>query len=644
MRQGPGGKSILPAELHAGFDAVVQAFAHSEAGRDDDARAALQAIGLTSPFLEWKLLLRGLLAYQVRDDARAVENWQRLDSQRLPARLAAPLRLGIDPAFRQAQPPATQNSLQQQAARLAGPGGGLRLDELRKALADPKSLAAAFRLAEPVVAALRRDHPKLVARLAHCCFWAIVQHGEPEDLDRYHRVFGPAIASDAELTRLEALALETREMWPEAHAAWETYARYIAESTDWPGEVGKRAQALIWSRMGQNAATQDGEAQKEVPYMFSGFVEKPKPLKPGAVECFERSIKLAPDRLDGYLALFHRHREEGQTAKARKVGEELLKRFPDHAETSEALGDLYLETQEPARARDYFEKALAANPLVHRLRAKLTHARQNLALELTLAGKFDAARAEYEAALAMREGPPAPLYCQWAILELKAGQAERAAELIAKAEQNAGQRLAIRYALVSESIRAKLTPAERKRIAGEMTTALAQPPTPAEVLALLEAAAGQRQRQLDNFRGQQTHEKNFLRFLDKLPIHEFSEAELEKLCGYLKALDARRPWQKCLDVAEERFPDNPAFPLSQLDYFLNAREPDHRPWLLTETLERARELVHQLPREGQERYVPILRQRQQQVEAITGSRVSPFDVLGSMFEEFGEPEFDEDEW
>src|SRR5436309_2300807 len=59
-----GGRDKLPENLRPGFDAVRTAFDHYQAGRDDDARAALDAIGLGSPFLEWKLLLRGLIAYQ----------------------------------------------------------------------------------------------------------------------------------------------------------------------------------------------------------------------------------------------------------------------------------------------------------------------------------------------------------------------------------------------------------------------------------------------------------------------------------------------------------------------------------------------------------------------------------------------------
>src|SRR5947208_445751 len=83
---------------------TMQAFAHYEAGRDEEARNALQAIGLQSPFLEWKVFLRGLLAYSAQDNARALENWQRLDSARLPGRLSSALRASIDPTFLAAQP------------------------------------------------------------------------------------------------------------------------------------------------------------------------------------------------------------------------------------------------------------------------------------------------------------------------------------------------------------------------------------------------------------------------------------------------------------------------------------------------------------------------------------------------------------
>src|SRR5262249_19920419 len=105
MQQEANGRALLPEELRGDFDRVMQAFTQLEARQDDAARELLQGISVRSPFLEWKLLLRGLQAYYQNDDARAIENWQRLTLDRLPARLAAPLRASIDPAYRLAQPP-----------------------------------------------------------------------------------------------------------------------------------------------------------------------------------------------------------------------------------------------------------------------------------------------------------------------------------------------------------------------------------------------------------------------------------------------------------------------------------------------------------------------------------------------------------
>src|SRR5581483_9018017 len=95
----------------------------------------LQGIGLRSPFLEWKLLLRGLQAYYQGDDTRATENWQRLDAQRLPARLAAPFRFHIDPTFRAAQSPGTQETLQKEVDRLQSSSLLQQLRQLRTTVA-----------------------------------------------------------------------------------------------------------------------------------------------------------------------------------------------------------------------------------------------------------------------------------------------------------------------------------------------------------------------------------------------------------------------------------------------------------------------------------------------------------------------------
>jgi len=54
----------------------------------------------------------------------------------------------------------------------------------------------------------------------------------------------------------------------------------------------------------------------------------------------------------------------------------------------------------------------------------------------------------------------------------------------------------------------------------------------------------------------------------------------------LRALDARKPWQHCLDFAERRFKHNPAFALSRLDFLLT-RKAGGAPWQLGEVLSSA---------------------------------------------------------
>src|SRR5262249_44027008 len=158
--QGPAGKNALPPDLHAPFDLVLQAFAHYEAGRDEETRAALQGIGLQSPFLEWKVLLRGLIAYQTKDDARALETWSRLHPARWPARLCAAMRAGIDSAFLASQPAAMQQTLRNKMLQQQGLVIAPLLRDIKQILTGER-FAQAFRRVEPAVTALRRAHPDL---------------------------------------------------------------------------------------------------------------------------------------------------------------------------------------------------------------------------------------------------------------------------------------------------------------------------------------------------------------------------------------------------------------------------------------------------------------------------------------------------
>jgi tetratricopeptide (TPR) repeat protein len=644
LRQGSAGRDALPEPLRPQFDLVLQAFAQAEAGQDEQARATLQGIGLQSPFLEWKVLLRGLLAYHQKDDPRALENWQRLNPQRLPARVAAPLRFLIDAAFRTAQPPETQNALQQQADRLQGSALVPALRAIQRAMAHERQLPQAFRQAEQLLPALRGEAAQLIPRLANCFYWAVISHGQPEDLPRYQRVFG-APADDPELARMEALALEHRHMMPDAHKAWQRFEKSVAaHPTAWPDGQADRVRALVWLRMAENADNvPDLKDLPDLPPFLRDHPDRPRPLKPSAEECYKRSLELAPDQLDTHYELFLHYRDKEKSGKAEQAARKLLKQFPDHAPTLEALGDLLMAKAEYAEALGLFERALKSNPLERRLRAKVGNAHSYKARQDADAGRFDEARAGYQAALAFSEGGSNyPVLCKWAACEFKAGDAEKAEELLGRAHAEEDNRLAVAFSMLIETIRFKLPRKLKDRFDKEVKEYLAQPPTARAATAIIDTAASMCAAGVTYY-GQKTHEKRVLGYLEKALKLDFTEEQLAHVCDALHVLHSPRLFVKFIRLGQKQFPSSPTFYLAEAEYNLQ-QGPYRAPTYLTQQLlEKAQRLASAMPRDP--RQEKLLERIQRQLDAI--HVLNPFSRLFGeesmdFFDPFGDDE-DEDE-
>ena len=202
----------MPESLRPAFDAVCDAFALYESGQDDAAREKLQSVGLSSPFLDWKLLLRGLIAYAAGDDARALDNWSRLAADRLAGRLIAPLRFALDPAFRAAQRAGRPDDA---AAQATGSSAAWR-PALRalQALLARRRLADAFRQAEIVLPELKRELAPAVGT-ARRVFPG--RDHRQRRAGRHRSLPARSLAPPADdptLARLEALAAEEQHAWP----------------------------------------------------------------------------------------------------------------------------------------------------------------------------------------------------------------------------------------------------------------------------------------------------------------------------------------------------------------------------------------------------------------------------------------------
>lgn len=634
------GRALLPESHRPQFDLILQAFAQLEAGQDEAMKETLQGIGLSSPFLEWKLLLRGLQAYYTSDDVRALENWSRLRPDRLPARLAAPFRFGIDPGFRAAQPPETQTALQRQGERQQGPNLTMSLRSLQAAV-SAENLPQAYRLAEGIVSQLQREAPAMVSRLARVFQAAILHCGERSDLQRYKRIFG-APPDDPELARIEALALEKLNAYPEAHKFWQKYEKSVAaHANTWPPGQADKVRALIWARMGENAArSPDRDEMENLPPFFGRMPGAPKPLDPPAEKCFDRSLQLDPDSLQTYQDLIEHYQHIGNPKKVEESARRLLAHFPDHAKTLETLAELRTGAKDYAEALQLLQRARQANPLDPHLRGEVGAAHVRLARDHAEAGRFDPSRAEFEAALACETAGSGVILCKWAMCEFKAGDQARGDDLIRQAAAKIPRRLELAFLLAVEAARLKkLKPAIKKRFQAEFAATLEELTDLDAGIAALEYAGALR---LDKtkYTGQKPHEKQLLAYLDRVPRKEFSEQQLQKAGAALLFLSETKRVRDVARAGRKRFPTNPHFVLLEADTYLFPKPKLKQLYMVHDLLDIAQRLAQKLPTEEQRKGVLELIEARREMAGPRGGLGILGNIFGPMFEM--DEDFDDD--
>ena len=220
---------------------------------------------------------------------------------------------------------------------------------------------------------------------------------------------------------------------------------------------------------------------------------------------------------------------------------------------------------------------MKANPLDRRLRVKVGLAHQHLARTQADAGRFDEARAGYQAALAFDEGKArSNLLAKWAALEFKADNAAKAEELLQQAA--GGPRLDIAYQMAIEVQRYKLAKPLKTRFDKDFADALAAPAEAAAAAAALVTASAHRLADVKYY-SQKTHEKKLVTYLGKVPKDTFTEANLREACVALLTLGEKKQVERYAELGGRRFPKSPYFPLivveSQVPTGRSRRRP---PW------------------------------------------------------------------
>jgi len=375
---------------------------------------------------------------------------------------------------------------------------------------------------------------------------------------------------------------------------------------------------------------------------------RPKEFKLTAEECYRRALELDPELITVYEDLFAFHRVRKQEAKAIAVGRKLLERQPEHLQMLTDLSALVLSEGKHAEAVELLRRAMKVNPLDRRLRGLLGTAHAHLARSHAEAGVFEQARTEYQAALALDEPKRRyPIFCKWAACEFKAGDADRAEDLLRQAHADLGQPLPVNYQMVIEAIRLKLKPVVKKRFEKDFADGLVEPPSVPVGLALLDLASSHFAAAV-KYTGQKTHEKKVLAYYDKLPLKEFTEAQLVAAGRYLAALKDAKRLKKLADHGARRFARNPRFKLFEVDSYFWPKPKPHHMWRVRSILDDVRHQLPNLPPEEQKEIEAELERREALVLRDSMQFGPPLGMLqdlmggmGGMFDPGFEDDYDD---
>ena len=576
----------LPEEWHPAYTVFRIALGHYEAKQDDKAREALAGIGLGSPLLEWKLWLRGLLAWVAGDDGRALENWGRLNPQRLPHRLAAPLRAKADPAW-PANPPALREQLASQYRRFTRRDVAGQLRNLLPELGGKKGLASAFRIAEGLLPVLKANHPELVSPLGNVFYSTLLKRGEPGDLDRFAKTFG-RLPDDPNFNRLSAQIFEGIGEPEKAAAQWWSYSLWL-EKAPWPPLLRRRANAILHRRMADLVGgCDDGRL-----IIARTKYDDPKKKFPDVIldedALLLKALEHAPDWEEPAVELMKVYAEEEKHAEGLAFAERFLAANPDAAALRWEYIETLCQTHRYAEALPQFERLQKAKPFDKLLRQQTAECVLKLAyrmiaesrskdVQVLLDGHREAIRTE------------APLMAAHLLYAL-AMKAKRAEEADALLPQLGLPSVAAAFLVHANAQIVKRKPAEKTAASKAYKAALAEGPSAAEAIALFEAYGFFASGGIE-FTGRKSLIKGILDALvDSAADPGLSEAIAGQIVMIVAPHITAPKLEKLALALSKRFPKNPVFPLSVVRQWAAKNSGKRAPYKILRALRGAKDLV-----------------------------------------------------
>jgi len=575
---------------------IRQSLEQLQANDEAGALVLLRDLPRSSPLSEWKFFVRGLAAYNRRDEAELQVNWDRLDPARNAFRIAQRLR-----HLAQAEESTTDDPNLETMETLAfGEPVLARLRQLRSHAAS-QEWEKLIRLLGPLRQCLRRIDPKLAERLTRILFGSVIEEATNLDLAGAERLLtsftrtAEPLAIDPAWNRLWAIAWDGPQA-PTA-ASLDHWTRYLEDLKTIPAfnpTERALAQAMIWNHIAGlhrdlvADLCEPGGAHMRFfrlgpPKIDDRAVERGKK---NVIECLEKSLKLAPAHLPTYRLLIAAYRGWDDPAGLEAAVRRLLAKFPDDLESLSLLARKYLDRNDTAAAMPIVQKARALRPLDESLRELEWTVRVGLARNHALGERWDEGREQFRAA---EELLPACRKQYWylarkVIFEAKASQAGQSDVYLREAQAGLVESTPLWLALLIESIRYGMTASHQKGYADLWTAELkkkCRSETAGEMAALLDSytIAGV------EYSGRAGHIRQLLAYLGRTTRLKYRREDIERVCEFLvHRQDQARLLDKLVKSGLKHHPGSPllnlrAGLLGMADATLNARGETARSYL-----------------------------------------------------------------
>ncbi|WP_232056139.1 hypothetical protein [Tuwongella immobilis] len=309
------GESI-PDPMQSWIEPIRAAWQAYAVGDTNQAAERLQQVGLRSPAIQWKLFLRGLLAWDQKDDLRAAENWGRLLPGTLPAQMARAIvdRMNPPPPAISAKTPSTMPDPLWPPDPLL-----VQLHSIeRESLSKDLGFAPMLRLSEKLLPILNQHAPQLLPSFHKLCYAWLARSAMPSDLENHRKRLG-AMPQDPNYHRLRMWIFEQIEslhLWAESCVL---FVNSLPELTAFASENDRIAvQSYLWEQLHNRLFylldtmnPEDAKLLKPVLKLL-----KVRTTKEAIDISIANAIRIAPNRLQPYLCAIAWNQRSKHHAKA----------------------------------------------------------------------------------------------------------------------------------------------------------------------------------------------------------------------------------------------------------------------------------------------------------------------------------------